>query len=103
MTTWKNKHELEELMQQCNDEEMYDVVICTEYDVQHKGLENVKMRYLNYINNYDDDIDDSINLTLKNPSIFVSASLKYVKITNMSECTNLNNLYSLYNTYTKMT
>ena len=53
----------------------------------------MNIRYLNYSST------SYISLTLLHPQCLVSATLIKVKITNFSQCINLQNLYSFYNFY----
>ena len=81
------------MLQQCNDNELYDAVIRSEY--KYENLNNIRMRYLNYF--YDGA--GYYQLTLNHPEDLVSLSTERVKISNMGQCVNLRNLYSKYNTY----
>ena len=47
--TYFNKEEIEQMLQQCNDNELYDVVIYSRY--KYENLKNIRMRYLNYVYN----------------------------------------------------
>ncbi len=41
-----NMEEIEEMLEKCNDGNVYDVVIVSQY--KYENLKNVKMRYLSY-------------------------------------------------------
>ena len=78
------------MLQQCNDNELYDVIIYSFYE--YENLKNIRMRYLNYCGLY-------FELTLNHPEDLVSLSTWGVKISNINQCVNLRNLYSYKNTY----
>ena len=83
------------MLEQCNDNELYDVVIKSKHKCEN--LKSIRMRYLNYIYNYYDDYE----LTLNHPEDLISLSTHKVKITNMNKCVNLRNLSSYRNTYNR--
>lgn len=59
MITDNNEKEIEKMLQQCNDNEIYDVIIRSEY--KYENLKNIKTRCLNYENT---NVDEDITLTL---------------------------------------
>lgn len=81
------------MVKQCNDGYLYDIVIYSWHKHKYESLENVRIRYLNYIN-YGISNGHIIELTFSHPGDLVSASLNYVTILNMNQCVNLKNLFS---------
>lgn len=79
---------------------MYDVVIRTDYRNEYKfeELSEIRMRYLHY-HKIDENNNITFVMTLKHPEDLISATLHRAKISNLSECVNLQNLYSCNNTY----
>ena len=63
---------------------------------KYENLQNIKMRYLSYDNDYN---GKSFDLLLRYPEYLVSLSIQKVKISNIRMCTNLRNLISLWSTY----
>ena len=53
-----NKDKIEEIFKQCQDGQLYDIVIVSHH--KYKNLSDVKIRYLNYVGNDN-------HVTLKHP------------------------------------
>lgn len=62
----------------------------------YDNINNIKMRYLNYVNWL-----DSKEIKLNYPADIISAALCHIKFENMNECVNLKNLVSMENIYKK--
>ena len=77
MIKWNNKREIEQIIKNCHDDLLYDVVIYSRNEYENLG--NIKIRYLNY-----GIYGDNIEITLKYPEDLVSATLFNVKISIMS-------------------
>lgn len=92
--TNENIKQIEELFFQCQDKDLYDVVINSKYT--YDNLKNVRIRFLNY-----SKWEDKIEITLIHPQDLVSATVSRIKIANINKCINLKNLYSCDNIYTK--
>lgn len=97
----KTQREIEGMFNKCNDGELY-TLIKSRYKYDYLG--NLRIRYLNYY--YDNQrrtysYNDKIEITLSHSEDLVSASLRCVKIRNLSNNVNLKNIFSEWNTCTK--
>ena len=63
---------------------------------KYENLQNIKMRYLCYDNDYN---GKSFDISLRYPEYLVSLSTYKFKISNICQCVNLRNLHSYLNIY----
>lgn len=92
--TSDNAQDIEALLQECADGQLYDAVIRS--NEKHEGLGAVRLRSLTYFK-----INGSAKITLKHPENLISAHLRMVKIVNLGQCAELANLYSWENEYVR--